>query len=45
MLRGVFVERKPWWLTYPLLLGAKTIPYAHAIASRELASRKRQVAQ
>jgi glycosyltransferase involved in cell wall biosynthesis len=45
MLKGLLIERKPWWLTYPLLLGAKTIPYARAIVSREIASRKRQVAQ
>jgi glycosyltransferase involved in cell wall biosynthesis len=45
MLKGLLVERKPWWLAYPLLVGAKTVPYAGAIITRELASRKRQVAQ
>jgi len=45
MLKGLFVERKPWWLAYPLLVGAKTIPYARAFITRELASWKRQVAQ
>ncbi len=45
MLKGLFVERKPWWLAYPLLIGAKTIPYVRAIITREIATWKRQVAQ
>jgi cellulose synthase/poly-beta-1,6-N-acetylglucosamine synthase-like glycosyltransferase len=45
MLKGLFVERKPWWLAYPLLVGAKTIPYARAIVTREVTSWKRQVAR
>ncbi|HJZ46447.1 MAG TPA: glycosyltransferase family 2 protein [Roseiflexaceae bacterium] len=45
MLRGLIIERKPWWLAYPLLVGAKTIPYARAIVTREFGAWKRQVAQ
>jgi glycosyltransferase involved in cell wall biosynthesis len=45
MLKGLLVEHKPWWLAYPLLVGAKTIPYARAIVTREIAAWKRQVAQ
>jgi len=40
MLKGVLIERKPWWLTYPLLVTAKTVPYAQAIVAREVSSRK-----
>lgn len=40
MLAGLVIERKPWWLTYPLLVTAKTVPYAQAIVMRELGARK-----
>jgi glycosyltransferase involved in cell wall biosynthesis len=45
MLKGLLVERKPWWLAYPLLVAAKTIPYASAIIRREIVTWKRQVTQ
>jgi glycosyltransferase involved in cell wall biosynthesis len=45
MLKGLFVERKPSWLAYPLLVGAKTLPYVRAMITREIATWKRQVAQ
>lgn len=39
MLKGVFLEHKPWWIMYPLLVVAKTVPYAQAIVARELGAR------
>lgn len=42
MVNGLVFEHKPWWLTYPLLVTAKTVPYAQAIVMRELSLRTRR---
>jgi glycosyltransferase involved in cell wall biosynthesis len=43
MIKGLVIERKPWWLTYPLLVMAKTIPYARAALMRELRMQRERV--
>jgi hypothetical protein len=40
MFKGILIERKPWWLTYPLLVTAKAIPYTRAIVAHEVRDRK-----
>lgn len=40
MIRGLLIEQKPWWLTYPLIVTAKAIPYGQAILTREAMTRK-----
>lgn len=35
MLVGLLIERKAWWLTYPLMLAAKAVPYGRGILMRE----------
>lgn len=43
MFRGLVVHKKAYWMTYPLILGAKALPYSRALVERRLRRAPRDI--